>query len=196
MELQVDATPVVAPDGSVWTKLGSQYRLEQHAPDGAARKLIGVSIPGMRTPVMTRTDAESLLVKARSGGSGSVAVRDPTAADATALLSIGRSTVQIDNDGLLWMMRTVRAPRADTIKVTRDYLSPNEAPGEGTIPRNVTDRLHHTIVEVIDPSRGELIARVELPFAAIPVTPGYVGRVRTDEMERYLVHVYKLRLNR
>jgi hypothetical protein len=60
-----------------------------------------------------------------------------------------------------------------------DFLAPNEAPGEGTVPLNIADRLNHTIVEVIDPEQGVLVARSELPFKGLMVSPGFVGRLRT-----------------
>jgi hypothetical protein len=54
----------------------------------------------------------------------------------------------------------------------------------------------HVVVEVIDPAAGRLLARVTLPFAAMPVAPGFVARLRSDAAGHYVIHVYRLRLTR
>ena len=51
----------------------------------------------------------------------------------------------------------------------------------GAIPRNTEDRLYHTVVEGIDPRRGELLARHEIPFLGVRVAPGCVGHVRISD---------------
>ncbi len=183
-EWRVDSRPVLAPDGTIWTVLN--HRLEQHAPDGTRKRLIGVTLPDGLRPIMTAAEADSLMQIARAS---SPAPRQP----APRALA---GSLQIDEEGLLWFVRFVRAPGADTIKIKMDYLAPNEAPQEGTIPANTQDRLFHTIVGVIDPVRGELIAQATLPFNALMVRPGFIGRLRADDMDRYLVDVYRLSLRR
>jgi hypothetical protein len=186
VQWRIDARPHVAPDGSIWTLLSSGYRVEQHAPNGATMKVIGVELPDLPPPLMTQGDADSLFSRARVVTTAGPGVR----------VSRGRISLQVDGGGLLWVTRVVSAPRADTIVVRKDYLSPDEAPGHATVPRNTEDRLYHTIIEVIDPHRGRILARTELPFLGVPVRPGYVGRVRVDEMDQYVVHVYMLSLTR
>jgi hypothetical protein len=103
-----------------------------------------------------------------------------------------KTTATTDSTGLLWVIRTVPAPSYDTITFKGLFLSPNEAPGEMTIPRNVEDRLYHTIVEVIDPSVPELVARRELPFLGHAAATGYIARVTMDESDHYVTTVYRL----
>jgi hypothetical protein len=184
-EWRVDSRPALAPDGTIWTNLG-QYRLEQHAPDGTPKRLIGVTPPDGVRPTMTAGEADSLMQIARGS---SPAPRQPTSRSRPG-------PIQIDEEGLIWLVRFVRAPGADTITIKMDYLAPNEAPQEGTIPASTQDRLYHTVVEVIDPARGELIVRATLPFNALMVRPGFIGRLRADDMDRYLVDVYRLSLRR
>jgi hypothetical protein len=183
-EWRLDSRPSLAPDGTIWTVLN--HRLEEHAPDGTRKRLIGITFPGEPRPVMTEREADSLMQIARE-------TSQPTVGSTSRIRA---GVLQIDEDGLLWTVRTVRAPGADTIKVVMDYLAPNEAPQEGTVPANTQDRLYHTIVDVIDPARGELIARTTLPFNGLVVRPGFVGRLRADELDRYLVDVYRLVLRK
>jgi hypothetical protein len=186
----VSAHPVIGRDGSIWTHTGGNYRLEQHAPDGTPRKLIGVSLPERETPIMTVADAESLVVQRQRAGP----IGTRTTSDENRPFLPARVFVQVDSTGLIWVMRLQRAPDADTIKVAYEYLSPDEAPEERSIPRNTEDRMYRTVVEVIDPSQGELIARHELPFLGVLTAPGYVGRVRVDDSGHYVVKVYRLAL--
>jgi hypothetical protein len=181
LEWRLDSRPALAPDGTIWTALN--FRFEQHAADGTRKRLIGMALPGAR-PIMTEAEADSLMRIARAASQPPTPVTERVRA----------GTLQVDERGLLWIVRAERAPGADTIKVVMDYLSPDEAPMEGTVQANIQDRLFHTIVDVIDPARGELIARTTLPFNGLVVRPGFVGRLRADELDRYIVDVYRLAL--
>lgn len=163
-------------------------RFEQHASDGASLRVIGIAIPGMPPPVMTIEEVDSLLAQDVDAQGRPTQSKSP----------VTRATVsfQVAATGELWVLRGVRAPGADTIRVIRDYLAPDEAPLEGTIPPSIEDRLQHTIVEVVDPVSARLLARIELPFRGIPVAPGYVGRIRQGPDGHYLVSVYRIDLSR
>jgi hypothetical protein len=195
------ARPVVGPDGSLWTYMERNYRLERHAPDGSVKQLIGVIAPPERTrPIMTSIEADSLLSiakmrrAARGGGRGNIPV---------AALPFGPSkgprphmAMMVDSTGLLWVLRNVAAPRWDTLTITPQHRSPNEAPGETTVPREQEDRMYQAIVEVIDPRRAQVIARTTLPFLGILASPGYVARVTTDDDGHYRTEVYRVALRR
>jgi hypothetical protein len=197
------AEPVLAPDGTVWTKVGDT-RFERHDTAGTPRQLIGIARPGQPPPLMTLAQADSIRqLQARSpeqGRGARGAGQAPTLLSERGSLRLAgqsrQSWLAVDADGLLWLTRTIRAPGADTIKVTKDYLSPDEAPGEATVPRDIEDRLKHTVVEVIDPKRGQIVARRELPFDGFPMSPGFVGRVTQDAEGVYVTSVYHLVLRR
>jgi hypothetical protein len=182
------ARPVESLDGSIWT-LTPGNRIEQHAPDGKSMRVLGLRFPGGDAPLMTLSQAESLAAAKTSTSSGSAKKSPPKPATRITAL-------QVDQAGLLWVLRTFPAPGSDTIKAKVDYLSPNEAPEEGTIPEDILDRKSHTYVDVIDPKEGIVLARAELPFRGVPVRAGYVGRITTNDDGFYVVSVYPLRLRR
>jgi hypothetical protein len=184
---------VMAPDGSVWTTVHETYRLERHAPAGATKQLIGVEVPGRDRPRLTAAAIDSVAPK-EPGPPGPFA-RDVMWVQGGNTVRL-RTGMLVDTAGLLWVFRSIMAPKFDTITVTVDYLAPDEAPEERTIPRDIEERLTHTIVEVIDPQRAELIARATLPFQAFPTAPGYAGRVSADDRGQYVTSVYPLRLVR
>jgi hypothetical protein len=189
--------PAVAPDGSVWTWLPHGYRLEHHSAAGIPHQLFGMKVPDQPTPIMTVAQAESIAAAFERGDRKVIAER------AAKYWGAGKRGaprpkmhLMVGSDSLLWVVRNVPAPSWDTIQVKGEKLSPDEAPEEVTIPRDVEDRLYHTIVEVIDPRRAQLIARAELPFLGIPAAPGYIGRVTADDDGFYVPTIYKLTLRR
>ena len=107
-----------------------------------------------------------------------------------------RMEMLVDSAGLLWIARAIPAPSWDTIAISVRFDSPDEAPNEYTIAREDEDRIHNTIVEVIDPQRAELLARVQLPFLAMLARPGYVARVTADDDGLFRTMVYRVTLGR
>ena len=183
----------LAPDGSVWASGRSNYRLERHGRDGTTQQVIGVRIPG-EWLLMTAAEADSIV--ARQPPPKPVPrrpVRPPPSRIRSSNLT---NSLTVDSAGLLWVVRVIPVPGNDTITLSAQYLSPNEAPDEATIPREVQDRLYHTVVDVIDPRGPELIARAELPFFGHAAGPGYVGRVTQDDNGHYVSMVYRLALRR
>ncbi len=104
--------------------------------------------------------------------------------------------LDVDSACLLWLTRLVDAPRADTIALQTEYRSQYEAPGEGTVPLVVRDRLLHSIVEVIDPDNGTRLTTLQLPFRAVRVSAGYIGRLTEDDDGFIVTRIYTLRLLR
>jgi hypothetical protein len=189
-----EGQPVVSPRGEIWTFMNPNYRLERHARNGNTEKLIGVSVPDWSPPLLTRTQFDSVRQKALAAR-GSVTRATPAQAAAMSKRPRSKLDVMVDSTGLLWIARNVGAPGWDTINVSLEYLSPHEAPGEASIPREQEDRLYQTIIEVIDPERGELLARTSLPFLGHLAAPGYVGRVTMYESGHYRTMVYPVVLN-
>jgi hypothetical protein len=188
-DVRMVGAPTLAPDGSIWTSVHGNYRLERHDPDGTPRQLIGVALPGQSPPRLRAAEVESLAaVNKRPPPSR----RRPVNARPRIMPWRTATTLSVDTTGLLWVVRTIAAPRWDTITVSAQYLSPHEAPGEATIPRAVEDRFYHTIVDVIDPRRAELLGRAHLPFHGHSAAPGWIARVTTDEDGHYLTSVYQL----
>jgi hypothetical protein len=185
-----NAIPLLAPDGSIWTYMRENYRLERHDSTGRPTHLFGFTVPEWGAPLMTVAQADSQVA-----ATGRLVLghwyRHPANQKAVVYARISAS---IDADGLIWVVRHMPAPRMDTIRVSVDYLAPHEAPGEATIPRAIEDRLYQTIIEVIDPKRLAVIARTRLPFLATGSTPGFVVRVTTDDDGYYAASVYRLSL--
>jgi hypothetical protein len=77
-----------------------------------------------------------------------------------------------------------------------ERLSPDEAPMEETVPRDAEDRLYHTVIEVIDPDRAAVLARLELPFMGVRVAQGYISRITMDASGHYVTTVHRLRFTR
>jgi hypothetical protein len=191
MTIRMETVPALAPDGSVWTYMQSNYRLEHHDRTGMTRQLIGVMLPDVDGPIMTAADADSVWKARESAGNKVVAVKGKP-----RVRPVPQMSAHVGSGGLLWITRIVPAPRWDTITVKVDHFSPDEAPEETTIPRDIEDRLYHTMVEVIDPVKGQLLARRELPFKGVGVGAGLVGRVTADGSGAYVVSMYLFELRR
>jgi hypothetical protein len=190
---RIGATPVHAPDGSIWTLAGGIYRLERHSADGASRQLFGVALPGSPRPRLTVAEVESA---AAVKVAPSVTRRIPAGSERPMRPSATRTSMSIDSTGLLWIVRTIPAPRWDTITAKPIYASPDEAPFERSLPRDVEDRFYHTVVEVIDPKQPRLLARTELPFQGHAAAPDYIARVTMDRSGYFVTSVYRLELRR
>jgi hypothetical protein len=197
------ATPVVAPDGDVWTRFQGRggYRLERHAPDGRVMKLLGVTTsPDSVHLIMTRRQADSVrallaeLIKVDPPGARPSP--PPRPRDTKPPRPASRVHMVVDSTGLLWMARTIPAPGWDTLTITPVYAANSEAPGEATIPREQEDRRHHTIIEIIDPRTARFIARTQVPFLAQLARPGFVARVTADEDGAYRTEVHRVTLQR
>ena len=191
-----EAEPAVGADGAVWTSLltGDSYRLERHAPDGRVEKLFGVmTSAGGVPPIMTRAQADSIRAAAMTAARGR---GRPPNGSPTRPPPRSRMHMLVDSAGLLWIARTIPAPRWDTLTITPERGSPDEAPEERTIPREQEDRMHHTVIEVIDPRRAQLIARTQVPFLAQLARPGFVARVTADEDGAYRTEVHRVTLQR
>jgi hypothetical protein len=192
-------TPVVAPDGSIWTSMAWNYRLERHSPDGESTQLLGVTVRDWPPPFLTRREADSIATAAGTfalssrGGPKRPVLRLDGTGDAKPKRRI---QMLVDSTGLLWVARSIPAPRWDTMTITRQHLSPDEAPGEVTVPREQVDRMHHTIIEIIDPRRATVVVRTELPFLGALAAPGYVARVTADDNGHYRTEVHRLVLRR
>ena len=183
------AIPTLSPAGDIWTYVDLQYRLEKHSVAGKSVRLIALQLANGGQPVMTEAQAESLI---RKDGRVTAAIGRARGPDGPGNIT----SLQPDTADLLWVFRRERAPRADTINRRYEYRSPDIAPGERTIPADVIDRLHHTVVEVVDARQAQLLARTVLPFYSKPVGPGYAGRIIEDAAGNYIVRVYKLTLRR
>jgi hypothetical protein len=184
--------PVIGGDGSIWSYMRTNYRLEHYGANGASRQVFAVTAPDRPPPIVTRAQSDSQRAAKRAGA------RVATPAEAA---KVGRSprpkiAAQVDANGLVWVVRTIPAPRWDTITVRTDRLAPHEAPDEETIPREIEERLYHTIIEVIDPAKRQLLARHEIPFLALLVAPGYAGRITTDDDGFYVTTVFPITLRR
>ncbi|MES2524706.1 MAG: hypothetical protein V4617_18565 [Gemmatimonadota bacterium] len=190
-EPRLDVKAALAPDGTVWSYSPVNYRLEQHDTSGKARRLYGVLLPDRPTPVLHAPEFDSLDVAAHDFMFMN-AVRGPKGVKALRR----HAWVDIDSAGLLWVSTRVPAPRWDTIATKARRLSPLEAPQEETIPAEIEDRRYHTVVDVIDPQLGQLLARLVLPFRGDPVRAGYIGRLTTDDDGYFVPVVYRLRLTR
>jgi hypothetical protein len=184
----MEANPSIGWDGSIWTKLGSNVRVERHSRDGKSEQVIGLSLPGFYPPVVSLAQADTLAAEYERS------YREKTPIARLQGLRAVSYNIQVDSQGLIWVQRRIRAPGADTIKAERVCAGADEAPGECRNTVATTDRQYHVVVDVIDPGAGELIARTTLPFAALPVAPGFVGRVRSSTDGHYVVHVYRLKL--
>jgi hypothetical protein len=173
--------PIVGGDGSLWIYMDGIYRLERIGRDGRTTKLLGVAVaPHGHPDFVTRAGYDSIF-----SGLRRVRHKAPSITD-----------VSVDTEGLLWVLRPISSPGRDTMNIIRQHLSPDVHPEEVTIPREQEDRMYHTIVEVIDPERGQLLARTEVPFLAMAARPGYVARVTTDGDGAYVTEVYRLTLRR
>lgn len=179
-----------APDGSVWTMAQTNYSLEQHDTSGMSRKLFGVRVAGAPEPIMRLEDVKD---RQRAGQ------RIPTRSVVRSTLIKRRlqphNWIDIDSAGLLWVTRQIAAPLWDTISPGQKF-DPNEAPQEEIIPREIEDRLYHTVIEVIDPRVGQLLTRLTLPFMGERVSAGYVGRVKANADGYFQPTVYRLEFKR
>ncbi len=168
-----------------WTLGLHDYRLEWHDALGVPRKLFGVRTDDDPNPVMTEQELSA----------------SPTLSHAFAMRVFGGGSglrraqwLDVDSTGLLWVTRVDSAPRYDTIALQTEYRAKYEAPGEGTIPLSVQDRRHHSIVDVIDPERGVRLASLRLPFRAVRVSAGVVGRLTEDDEGFIVARAYMLTL--
>jgi len=179
------------PSGTVWTMGPTNYRLEQHDRRGISRKLFGVRVAGEAPPIMNEAEMREAQATQRMVPTYEV-ISSPRRVKALW----PKRWLDVDQDGLLWVGRQIAAPGWDTINTKAQKLSPNEAPNEETIPREIDDRRYHTVLEVIDPHVGQMLARIELPFLGERVSAGFVGRVVADADGFLKPSVYKLQLKR
>lgn len=180
-----------APDGSVWTLAQTNYRLEQHDTNGVARKLFGVITSDSPVPAMTEED-----VRRRAADGHPIPDHPVVRSEKTKRHLRPIRWVDVDDSGLLWVSRQIPAPAWDTIAPKRKMADAHEAPDEEVIPSEVADRLYHTIIEIIDPRVGRMLARIELPFMGERVRPGFIGRVRANDDGLLLPTVYRLQFSR
>lgn len=180
-----------ASDGSIWTLSSTNYRLEQHDSQGVPRKLFGVQVAGAPAPLLNEAD-----MRAAEAAKRYVPTNPHILSSKTRKLLRPVRWLDVDREGLVWVTRQVAAPGWDTIATKGQKLSPNEAPDEETIPREIEDRRYHTVIEVIDPKVGQLLARIELPFLGERVSAGFVGRVVADDDGFFKPIVYRLQLKR
>lgn len=188
--MRVETLAHVASSGALWTYAQGNYRLEQHDTNGVARKLFGVRVAGEPAPLMTATEIDSAAKEKRYITS----FNRVTSKNVSRKLN-PRMWVDTDSAGLLWVSRQIPAPSWDTV-TTKGSPPNHEAPSEELIPPDVEDRLYHTIVEVIDPRVGRLLARHEFPFRGVRVRGGYIGRVTANDDGYYMPSVYSLALVR
>jgi hypothetical protein len=189
--------PTLGDDGKVWTYMRGNYRLENHGAFGGGRQLFGLAMSDSVRPVLTHaeTDSQRAVTREAIGRSGGKRAAD-SVIDRMHRSPKPTINARVDADGLVWIARTIGAPKWDTITVRMDKLAPNEAPDEETMPRDIEDRLYHTVIEVFDPVRRALIARTEVPFLAQLAAPGHIARVTTDYDGFYVTTVYPLKLKR
>lgn len=190
IDLNLESNVFPAPGGAFWALSDGNYRLEQYDSTGTPRKLFGVLTAGEPPPVMTVAEAREAVAKGRKmdplGGVHSTKSKYQ--------FQVHR-WVDVDSNGLLWVTRQVAAPSWDTVSY-REIKTNTDFGPEAMIPPEIFDRLSHTVVEIIDPTNGRMLARHTLPFRAMRVQPGYFGRV-TANADGYLVPiVYRIQLQR
>lgn len=95
--------------------------------------------------------------------------------------------VDVDTSGLLWITRQVAAPSWDTVAYKELKMTADHGP-EAMIPPDVFDRLSYSVLEIIDPRSGRMLARHTFPFRASRVSAGFIGRVAANA-EGYLVPI-------
>ena len=166
-------------------------RTEQHDSNGVARKLFGVRVSGELPPVMRAEDVAT----SRPDGQP-IPTRAVVRSAKTKRSLRPRNWIDIDTTGLLWVTRQIPAPSWDTISPALQLNPNSEAPSEENLSMDVKDRLYHTVIEVIDPRRGELLARLTLPFLGQRIGAGFVGRVTANEDGFLMPIVYRLQLKR
>jgi hypothetical protein len=189
------SNPVIGGDGSIWSYMRTNYRLERHAAAGASQQVIAVTAPDRPPPLVTRAQSDSHHAALRAAR-GTLPVATPAQRAQSQRSPKPKIAAQVDAGGLVWVVRHIPAPGWDTITVRTDRLAPNEAPDEETIPRDIEERLYHTIIEVIDPVKRQLLARHEIPFLALLVAPGYAGRISADDDGFYVTTVFPITLRR
>jgi len=190
MDLPLESNVFPVRDGSFWMVSDGNYRLEQYDATGTPRKLFGVHIAGEPAPVMTVAEAKAAVSSGRKidpwGGVHSKKTKYQ--------FQLHR-WVDVDANGLLWVTRQVAATSWDTVAY-REIKTTSEFGPESMIPPDIEDRLSHSVLEIIDPKNGRMLARHTFPFRASRVGPGFVGRVATNA-EGFLVPiVYRVRLQR
>ncbi len=181
---RIESEVAAAPNGAFWTLGRDNYRLELHDSLGRSHKLFAVRTEEEPDPVMTAADIDR-------------AAQQERMVSVLVITSGGRREAQwldVDSAGLLWVARLVDAPRSDTIKLQTEYRSQYEAPGEGTIPLSVQDRRQHTMIDVIDPQTGVRLATTQLPFRAVRVRAGFIGRLTENDDGFIVPHIYALGL--
>ena len=106
--IRMNGSPTVAPDGSIWTLTQGNYRIERHDAYGKSRQLLGVTAPDLPPPRLTVAEAESVAALTKRP---TPPRRLPTNAPRPITPSQTRSTLTVDTTGLLWVVRTIPAPR-------------------------------------------------------------------------------------
>ncbi len=168
-----------------WTFGRGTNRLEWHDSVGVARKLFGVRSTDEPDLIMNENDIAAAATQKRS-------VATPYMPSTRGLRL--DQWLDVDRTGLLWITRVIPAPSYDTIALQTEYRAKYEAPGEGTIPLSVQDRRHHSTVDVIDPQLGVRLASLQLPFRAVRVSAGVVGRLTEDDDGYIVARAYTLTL--
>ncbi len=194
---RVSAAITTTPQGGFWTLNKKSYRLEWHDSLGTPRKLLGVRTTEQPDPLMTEAHFDAAAEKQGKQTAPGAMVRRVvvSAEEANARLKLDQ-WLDIDSAGLLWVTRHVPAPSYDTISLQTEYRAKYEAPSEGTIPLSVEDRRAHSVVDVIDPETGTRLAQLELPFRAVRVRAGVVGRLTEDQDGFIITRMYTLALTR
>ena len=180
-----------ARDGTVWTLGNTNYRLEHHDSAGVSRKLYGVRAQGEAVPMLHAEDVK----KARANGQR---ISDWPEVRSTKTKRVLRpqNWVDVDSAGLLWVGRQIAAPAWDTIAPALQLYPNSEAPEEENLSMDVESRLYHTVIEIIDPAVGQILARVTLPFMGHRVGAGFIGYVTATEDGYVIPSLYRLEFKR
>jgi hypothetical protein len=191
---RIESSITAEPSGGFWTFTSNNYRLEWHDSLGTPRKLYGVRTAQRPEPLLSAAHFDSAASAMRAAGQALTQRRVLSASEAAGRFLSLPHWLDVDSTGLLWVTRLFPAPSADTIDLQLEYRARYEAPEEGTIPLSVEDRRYHSVIDVLDPIAGTRLAQLQLPFRAVRVRAGFVGRLTEDDDGFIVVRVYTLAL--
>lgn len=190
--LHVPRTPVVGEDGNLWIYHADQYRIEARSSEGRTLRVIGVRTPAFPlAPVLTAAAADSLL----TGETRAVRLAERAPRRELLRRVIERKSLGIaaGRDGLVWV--ATLAPKPGWERIALEPMRESvEAPGENLLAPDDESALRVTVVEVLDPARGELIARTAVPFGAALFAAGYLARPVTDITGHLRMEVHRVTL--
>lgn len=176
-------------DDGFWIAEIGTYRLERLDLNGEVTRTLGVSAPPSfySLTFMSREAAEEARRQARVTNRSELMAARPATLPAPPIFRVAGLGVL---DDMLVVVANVPAAGWDTIQVA--YASG----GEVALEDGVYPRIYATVVDVVDPATGTLLARTRLPGYGALASDSVIATLHADEYGVITGRLFRVRFRR